>query len=176
MVNWLALTEDQRRHFISELEYTRGLIPNATEKDWWVTLTLKALFHGRYASHIVFKGGTSLSKCWNLISRFSEDIDIALAPEAFGMKYELRPSKRSVKKLKRIGCQFIISELKTDLDPTIAFIPPADMHDAYRKDYAIMRKEMIYEDEPVEYDVLITRLEELQERLRAKVPVSMLTM
>src|SRR5690606_40797504 len=57
------------------------------------TLTLRALFQSAYAKHIVFKGGTSLSKCWKLISRFSEDIDIALAPEAFGMNYEKRDRK-----------------------------------------------------------------------------------
>lgn len=55
--------------------------------------------------------------------------------------------------------------------PTIAFIPPADMLDAYRSDYNIMRKEMIYEDNPVEFDTLINRLEQFQRRLRAKAPI-----
>ena len=48
------------------------------EKDWWVTAVLRVLFSLPYANHLSFKGGTSLSKCWHLIDRFSEDIDIAV--------------------------------------------------------------------------------------------------
>ena len=48
------------------------------EKDWWVTAVLRAMFRLPYAGHLSFKGGTSLSKCWHLIDRFSEDIDIAI--------------------------------------------------------------------------------------------------
>ena len=48
------------------------------EKDWWVTAVLRAIFCLPYAQHLSFKGGTSLSKCWHLIDRFSEDIDIAI--------------------------------------------------------------------------------------------------
>jgi predicted nucleotidyltransferase component of viral defense system len=48
------------------------------EEDWWVTAILKALFSLSPAKYMFFKGGTSLSKGWNLIDRFSEDIDIAL--------------------------------------------------------------------------------------------------
>ncbi|MDR2466426.1 MAG: nucleotidyl transferase AbiEii/AbiGii toxin family protein, partial [Prevotellaceae bacterium] len=53
----------------------------AVEKDWWVTAALRALFSLPYAEHLSFKGGTSLSKCWNLIERFSEDVDIAVNRE-----------------------------------------------------------------------------------------------
>jgi hypothetical protein len=116
MTNWLKLTDDQRRATIAEVEYITGIQAKAIEKDWWVTLTLRALFQGAYAQHIVFKGGTSLSKCWKLISRFSEDIDIALAPEAFEMKYEKYPSKSYVEKLKRTGCVFTSTILKEDLE------------------------------------------------------------
>lgn len=93
MIGWLQLTNEQRKASITEVEYSTGIQAKAIEKDWWVTLTLKVLFQTRYAKHMVFKGGTSLSKCWKLISRFSEDIDIALAPEVFGMTYEKNPSK-----------------------------------------------------------------------------------
>lgn len=49
------------------------------EKDYWVTQALRAL-HRRYAGWFVFKGGTSLSKGYNLIERFSEDVDILVSP------------------------------------------------------------------------------------------------
>lgn len=48
------------------------------EKDYWVTLALWQLFHSEWADDYVFKGGTSLSKCFGMIERFSEDIDIVV--------------------------------------------------------------------------------------------------
>src|ERR1035437_4526535 len=47
------------------------------EKDYWVTFTLKNLALSKLKSEVVFKGGTSLSKAYKLIERFSEDIDLA---------------------------------------------------------------------------------------------------
>ena len=54
----------------------------AVEKDFWVTVILQAVFSLPVAQHLIFKGGTSLSKAWGLISRFSEDIDLAVNPMA----------------------------------------------------------------------------------------------
>lgn len=85
MIAWLKLTNEQRKATLDQAEQNSGIPAKVIEKDWWVTLTLKALFEGPFAAHMTFKGGTSLSKGWDLIERFSEDIDIALAPEAFGM-------------------------------------------------------------------------------------------
>ena len=48
------------------------------EKDYWITLALNRLSKSEFASDAVFKGGTSLSKGYNLIKRFSEDVDIAI--------------------------------------------------------------------------------------------------
>jgi len=48
------------------------------EKDYWVTYILKSISESEYKGNIVFKGGTSLSKAYNIIKRFSEDIDLAL--------------------------------------------------------------------------------------------------
>ncbi|MCS3798034.1 nucleotidyl transferase AbiEii/AbiGii toxin family protein [Niastella sp. OAS944] len=92
MTGWLTLTNEQRKATIDQAEQLSGISAKVIEKDWWVTLTLKALFSSIYSRYIVFKGGTSLSKCWRLIARFSEDVDIALSPEAFGMKYVKYPS------------------------------------------------------------------------------------
>jgi len=70
----------------------------AVEKDWWVTLVLKAAFATEWAGELVFKGGTSLSKGWNLIDRFSEDIDLAINRTALGFSEEF-VSASQVKKL-----------------------------------------------------------------------------
>ena len=56
-----------------------GLTEAIIEKDFWVCWTLDYLFHeSRWKEHLAFKGGTSLSKCYDLIHRFSEDIDLIL--------------------------------------------------------------------------------------------------
>jgi len=67
----------------------------AVEKDWWVVQTLAIIFNMEVASHLVFKGGTSLSKAWNLIDRFSEDIDLALDREYLGFNGELTKKQRT---------------------------------------------------------------------------------
>lgn len=87
MIAWLSLNDEQRRITLEQASIESGIQPKAIEKDWWVTLSLKALFSSEYGRYCIFKGGTSLSKGWKLIQRFSEDIDIALDPEAFGMEY-----------------------------------------------------------------------------------------
>jgi predicted nucleotidyltransferase component of viral defense system len=48
------------------------------EKDYWVTVALYAIFHSEIADQAVFKGGTALSKCYKLVDRFSEDVDIVV--------------------------------------------------------------------------------------------------
>ena len=60
----------------------QGLRPAIIEKDYYVTEALR-LIASAVPGRIIFKGGTSLSKGWNLIQRFSEDIDIFLDPLAF---------------------------------------------------------------------------------------------
>ena len=72
----------------------KGMTPFAVEKDWWVSLTLNIIFQMNIAKHLVFKGGTSLSKAWKLINRFSEDIDLAIDKEYFGFPGDLGKSQR----------------------------------------------------------------------------------
>jgi predicted nucleotidyltransferase component of viral defense system len=55
-----------------------GISPAYIEKDYWITNTLRRLSQNPNAGKVVFKGGTSLSKAYNLVDRFSEDIDIAV--------------------------------------------------------------------------------------------------
>lgn len=74
-----TLPADQRRDLFAEAAARRGIKPAIIEKDFWVCWTLKHLFEDRNLSpHLVFKGGTSLSKAYGLIERFSEDIDLIL--------------------------------------------------------------------------------------------------
>ncbi|MFT3703017.1 MAG: nucleotidyl transferase AbiEii/AbiGii toxin family protein [Agriterribacter sp.] len=57
-----------------------SLRPVLIEKDYWVTFVLKNLSTSEYVHRVVFKGGTSLSKAYKCISRFSEDVDLAIIP------------------------------------------------------------------------------------------------
>ncbi len=67
---WLKLSEEKRRDILNQASNITGLPAIAIEKDWWVTLAIKASFTLEYSSFVVFKGGTSLSKGWNLIEIF----------------------------------------------------------------------------------------------------------
>jgi hypothetical protein len=106
MIEFLRLPEERRRTFIAQTTTETGMTEKAVEKDWWVTLVLRAIFTLPMAEHFIFKGGTSLSKGWGLIERLSEDIDIALAPEAFDREYRLSPTHSYVKTLKREGTAY----------------------------------------------------------------------
>ena len=81
---FLALPEQTRINAFNQVAEKKGITPFAVEKDWWITQTLSAIFGMEMASYIVFKGGTSLSKSWGLIERFSEDIDLAIDREFLG--------------------------------------------------------------------------------------------
>src|SRR5580658_6932052 len=74
----------------------RKVLPEAIiEKDFWVCWMLKQLFSTEALSgRLLFKGGTSLSKIFHAISRFSEDIDLAVDYEALGFKGERDPRQR----------------------------------------------------------------------------------
>lgn len=74
-----ALTPAQRRELFQETAARMGMTPAIAEKDFWVCWTLGRLFgQPELARQLMFKGGTSLSKVFNLIERFSEDIDLIL--------------------------------------------------------------------------------------------------
>ena len=78
MSSWQNHSIDERISMIQSVAQDHNIEDNAIEKDWWVTVVLKALFNTSCGKWLLFKGGTSLSKGWNLINRFSEDIDIAI--------------------------------------------------------------------------------------------------
>ena len=106
---WFNLSEETRRQIFNQTGVREGLPARAIEKDWWVTLVLRVVFSLPCAEFLVFKGGTSLSKSWNLIERFSEDIDLAIDREYLGFEGEL--SKTQVNKLRKVSCNFICNDL-----------------------------------------------------------------
>lgn len=90
-----------------------GINQLAIEKDWWVTVTLKALFQTDCRDSLIFKGGTSLSKGFNIIERFSEDIDLAISHSFFGIE---KTSKSQRDKLRKTARKYIHETLSNQLD------------------------------------------------------------
>jgi predicted nucleotidyltransferase component of viral defense system len=71
---------------IQEAAVRRGVSPVIIEKDFWVCYILSSLFRSEFGESLVFKGGTSLSKVFRVIHRFSEDIDLSLSPEFWSIR------------------------------------------------------------------------------------------
>ncbi len=77
-INFYTIDKAEKIAIFNSIAAEMGMTPFAVEKDWWVSRTLNIIFQMDIAKHLVFKGGTSLSKAWKLINRFSEDIDLAI--------------------------------------------------------------------------------------------------
>src|SRR4051812_37978027 len=89
----------EQAEVIWETASQRGLLPVMVEKDFWVSWTLAALFaHPDLKKQLVFKGGTSLSKVFGVIQRFSEDIDLSVGPAFLGISESLVEQAESRKK------------------------------------------------------------------------------
>ena len=104
MANSIFYTTDkaEKEAVFNAIAAEKGMTPFAVEKDWWVSRTLEIIFQMNIAKHLVFKGGTSLSKAWKLINRFSEDIDLAIDKEFFeGYKGDI--SKTQIGKLRKVA-------------------------------------------------------------------------
>lgn len=120
MINWLKLTAEERNDILGLISSRTGLPAYAIEKDWWVTLALYAIFRSEWKDNIVFKGGTSLSKSWGLIERFSEDIDLVIDRSVLGFGEEL--SKTKVKELRKVSCAFTSGPFRDGLENEILAI------------------------------------------------------
>lgn len=112
------LTANDRRDIIDYVSDKTGLSRAVIEKDWWVTAVLRAIFSLPYSDNISFKGGTNLSKCWNLINRMSEDIDIAISREYLGFFGNLSKNQIS-DKLRRASCSFVRNTMIHDVESAL---------------------------------------------------------
>lgn len=119
--NYFSLNAAQQRQVIEQTAAKLNLPVQAIEKDLWVTAILQVLFTLPCAHGLVFKGGTSISKVWNAINRFSEDIDLAIDSSLFDLDGEL--TKKQVKKLRKVSSMFVREELFGQLCEAIASTP-----------------------------------------------------
>ena len=144
-MNFTKLTKEEQLTILANVAEDKGIVDNAVEKDYWVSMVLRAIFSLPYAAAFVFKGGTSLSKGWGLIERFSEDIDLAIDPQYLGFtNIETKSQRTKLRKdskkfidgsfaldvetiLKGFGlsesCKVIVPEtFVSDLDPVVLFV------------------------------------------------------
>lgn len=119
MKTWFNNPVAVRQQILAGCQNQQYLQPAIVEKDWWVTTVLHALFQTSCAKHLIFKGGTSLSKGWKVIDRFSEDIDLALHRSFFGIE---KTSKNQKEKLRKTGRKYIVDELSKELDQQLALM------------------------------------------------------
>lgn len=111
-MKFVEMPKELQTKSIETLSLNYGMPEQIIEKDWWVSAVMRALFALPYANQMSFKGGTSLSKCWGLIDRFSEDI--AVAREFPGYGGELSRTQIS-DKLRRASCYFVREKLQFDI-------------------------------------------------------------
>lgn len=120
MNNYFQLSKEQQQMVLTQAANKTGLPVQAVEKDLWVTVILQLAFTLPVANHLVFKGGTSLSKVWKVIRRFSEDIDLAIDPSIWGFEGDLR--KKQIKRLRKASSIFVRDELCHSLQETVSEI------------------------------------------------------
>lgn len=119
MAKWIDFTTDERRAMIQAVSQVKKIDEVSAEKDWWVTATLYALFHTSISEYLLFKGGTSLSKGWDIINRFSEDIDLALNRNFFLNVKQLScatfSSNTQIHNLREKAQDYLLEEFKQEL-------------------------------------------------------------
>lgn len=149
MSSWQNHSSDERIAMIQTVAQDHNIEDNAVEKDWWVTVVLKALFNTSCGKWLLFKGGTSLSKGWNLINRFSEDIDISLGRNFFedvlNLPFAKCENNNQVKKLRKASRDYIHGTLSAELD--------AELLKMGVKGYTIMNETVTGEPpRPIDHD------------------------
>lgn len=104
MRNVARQSDTVRRDLFRETAAAMGVHPAIVEKDFWVCWILDYLFQDSvWRNHLIFKGGTSLSKAFGMIERFSEDIDLVLDWRVLGYAHEEPFQERSANQQDRLG-------------------------------------------------------------------------
>jgi predicted nucleotidyltransferase component of viral defense system len=118
-----------RQLYFEQTAARLNVTPQIIEKDFWVCWTLKQLFSLQAVGpHLTFKGGTSLSKVFKIIERFSEDIDLTIHRDHLGFSGENDPEnapskskrKERLEKLKLTCRDYVNNELKEAMQKTFA--------------------------------------------------------
>jgi hypothetical protein len=126
--DFAKLSDEDRGLAVANAALTLGIESVILEKDFWVSWLLGLLFaHPTLGPHLVFKGGTSLSKAFGVIDRFSEDIDLCLVPQFVGADtkgFDALPSRgkrdAAVLEMQRLCAEKTRNDLMPCLDDAIS--------------------------------------------------------
>lgn len=120
MDSFLKLPAERRVLAFQQVDAEMGLQALSVEKDFWVCWTLRELFAvPDVGSHLTFKGGTSLSKAWKLIERFSEDIDIIVDKDVLGFGGEASPDTAPSNKQRKTRLEGLMNACRTWVQGTL---------------------------------------------------------
>lgn len=111
---WYSIPKQTKINAYTQISEETGIASYAVEKDWWVVQILSAIFEMEVGKYLIFKGGTSLSKAWGLIERFSEDIDLAFDRHYLGFDDEL--TRSSIKTLRKKAGKYISEVFSPELE------------------------------------------------------------
>jgi predicted nucleotidyltransferase component of viral defense system len=95
---WQNYTEDEKLVMLQQTATAKKILEQAVEKDWWVSAVLMALSKTSLSDFLQFKGGTSLSKAWELINRFSEDIDLTISRSFFNLPDDTAQQRTAIRR------------------------------------------------------------------------------
>lgn len=118
-IDFYNIEKEEKSAIFNAIATEKGMNPFAVEKDWWVSRTLEIIFSMDIAKHLVFKGGTSLSKAWKLINRLSEDIDLSIDREFF-FTPDKDWSKKEVTEVRKQAGVYSTGNFFEDLKATFA--------------------------------------------------------
>lgn len=113
MNKWINVPRERKERAFEQIAIKTKMSPFAIEKDWWVVQTLAIIFEMEAGKALVFKGGTSLTKAWDLIERFSEDVDLAIDRDFLGFSGDLSKSQRT--KLRKAAGAYTSGPFLTEL-------------------------------------------------------------
>jgi predicted nucleotidyltransferase component of viral defense system len=120
MNTFLQLRAERRRFAFQQVDEVMGLQAFSVEKDFWVCWTLRELFSlPTINEHLTFKGGTSLSKAWKLIHRFSEDIDIIVDKELLGFGGDNAPDQAPSNKQRKVRLEKLMEGCRSWVQGTL---------------------------------------------------------
>ena len=120
MDGFLKMSSKDRRLACLQVEERMHLQAASVEKDFWICWTLRELFAlPGIGPHLTFKGGTSLSKAWKLIERFSEDIDLIVDKQTLGFAGDASPDQAPSKKQRKLRLEALMEACRRWVQETL---------------------------------------------------------
>ena len=160
---WQKYTTDERLAMLQKAASEEKINEYAIEKDWWVSIILFALSKTSCGMYLQFKGGTSLSKAWGLIDRFSEDIDLAINRSFFSLPDETAQQRATIR---RNAFHYVKEKLIDELDNELKTIGVKD----YSIQFLSSNSSAVISTFQVNYEsIMNTPLEELLPNVKVEI-------